>query len=59
MTSQRFYATTSVGQIHGRRMGSAAEPVVLLHRTPVDSSGFEAVLDFLAAAELDRVGCFT
>ena len=49
MTSQRFYATTSVGQIHGRRMGSAAEPVVLLHRTPVDSSGFEAVLDFLAA----------
>ena len=48
MKSQRFYATTAGGQIHGRRSGSGTEPVVLLHRTPVNSSGFEAVLDFLA-----------
>ncbi len=48
MTSQRLYAMTSAGQIHGRRRGNAAKPVVLLHRTPVDSSGFEAVLEFLA-----------
>lgn len=48
MTSLRFYAMTSGGQIHGRRTGGAAAPVVLLHRTPVDSSSFDAVLDFLA-----------
>lgn len=59
MTSQRFYAMTSAGQIHGRRMGSAAEPVLLLHRTPVDSSGFEAVLEFLAQHDQSAIALDT
>ncbi len=45
----RFYAQTSAGQIHGRRIAGEGPPVVLLHRTPVCSSGFERVLRFLAA----------
>ena len=45
---EKFYVPTSGGQIHGRRVGAAANPVVLLHRTPVNSSGFTAVLEMLA-----------
>lgn len=45
----KFYVPTSGGQIHGRRVAGAGDPVVLLHRTPVSSSGFEPVLRFLAA----------
>ncbi len=45
---ERFYAQTSAGQIHGRRIGAGDQPVVLLHRTPVSSAGFEPLLGFLA-----------
>lgn len=48
MSFERFYVSTSGGQIHGRRSGVGTAPVVLLHRTPVDSSGFDAVLGFLS-----------
>lgn len=47
---ERFYVATSGGQIHGRRIKGAGEPVVLLHRTPVSSAGFETVMRFLAGA---------
>lgn len=47
---QKFYAQTSAGQVHGRRIAGRGDPVVLLHRTPVSSAGFEPVLRFLARA---------
>jgi NADPH:quinone reductase-like Zn-dependent oxidoreductase/pimeloyl-ACP methyl ester carboxylesterase len=47
---EKFYATTSAGQVHGRRIPGAGVPVVLLHRTPVSSAGFVPVLRFLARA---------
>lgn len=45
---EKFYVATSSGQIHGRRIAGKAPPIVLLHRTPVSSAGFEPVLRFLA-----------
>lgn len=45
---RKFYADTSAGQVHGRRVGMGERPVVLLHRTPVSSAGFEPVMRFLA-----------
>jgi NADPH:quinone reductase-like Zn-dependent oxidoreductase/pimeloyl-ACP methyl ester carboxylesterase len=47
---EKFYAQTFGGQVHGRRIAGRGEPVVLLHRTPVSSAGFEPVLRFLARA---------
>lgn len=47
---EKFYASTSAGQVHGRRIAGRGVPVVLLHRTPVSSAGFEPVLRFLAHA---------
>jgi len=47
---ENFYAKTSGGQIHGRRVEGSGDPVVLLHRTPVSSAGFVPVLRFLARA---------
>ena len=47
---EKFYARTSGGQVHGRRVDGGGDPVVLLHRTPVSSAGFIAVLHFLARA---------
>ena len=47
---EKFYAPSSGGQIHGRRIVMPGAPVILLHRTPVCSSGFETVMRFLAAA---------
>lgn len=47
---ERFYSTSSGGQIHGRRIALDGAPVILLHRTPVCSSGFAPVMRFLAAA---------
>lgn len=49
MNPERFYVATSGGQIHGRRFGIGPDPVILLHRTPVDSSCFDAVSSFLNA----------
>lgn len=46
----KFYAATSGGQIHGRRTGGDGAPVVLLHRTPVSSAGFELLMHCLARA---------
>jgi NADPH:quinone reductase-like Zn-dependent oxidoreductase len=46
---EKFYARTSQGQVHGRRVDGSGEPVVPLHRTPVSSAGFVRVLRFLAA----------
>lgn len=59
MNSERFYVSTSGGQIHGRRSGNGTAPVVLLHRTPVDSSCFEDVLDFLADQEQSAIALDT
>jgi NADPH:quinone reductase-like Zn-dependent oxidoreductase/pimeloyl-ACP methyl ester carboxylesterase len=58
---EKFYARTSAGQVHGRRVPGGGDPVVLLHRTPVSSAGFDAVLRFLeragqAAVALDTPG---
>lgn len=58
---ERFYVTTSAGQVHGRRVDGNGDPVVLLHRTPVCSAGFETVLRDLsrrgqAAIALDTPG---
>lgn len=47
---QKFYAASSGGQIHGRRTAGDGVPVVLLHRTPVSSAGFEPVMHCLARA---------
>lgn len=47
---ENFYVTTSGGQIHGRRSGAGATPVILLHRTPVCSASFIAVMQFLERA---------
>ena len=47
---ENFYVPTSSGQIHGRRSGSGAAPVILLHRTPVCSSSFTHVMHFLERA---------
>lgn len=47
---EKFYVATSGGQIHGRKAGSGATPVVLLHRTPVCSAGFTRVMEFLERA---------
>jgi NADPH:quinone reductase-like Zn-dependent oxidoreductase/pimeloyl-ACP methyl ester carboxylesterase len=50
---EKFYVRTSGGQVHGRRVagdGGGGAPVVLLHRTPVSSAGFAAVLRFLGSA---------
>ena len=58
---EKFYATTTGGQIHGHRVRGNGSPVVLLHRTPVSSSGFGLVLRYLArsgqaAVALDTPG---
>jgi len=45
---RKFYMATNAGQIHGRRLGEGETPVVLLHRTPVTSAGFEPVMRMLA-----------
>jgi NADPH:quinone reductase-like Zn-dependent oxidoreductase/pimeloyl-ACP methyl ester carboxylesterase len=45
---EKFYVSTPSGQIHGRRVQGPDAPIILLHRTPVSSESFEAVLDFLA-----------
>jgi NADPH:quinone reductase-like Zn-dependent oxidoreductase/pimeloyl-ACP methyl ester carboxylesterase len=50
MMIEKFYAPSSGGQIHGRRIALHGAPVILLHRTPVCSSGFEPVMRFLSAA---------
>jgi NADPH:quinone reductase-like Zn-dependent oxidoreductase/pimeloyl-ACP methyl ester carboxylesterase len=50
---EKFYVTTSAGQIHGRRGPAHSQapadalPIVLLHRTPVDSASFERMMAFL------------
>jgi len=49
---EKFYVQTSGGQVHGRRVAGAGDPVLLLHRTPVSSEGFESVLHSLAAQGL-------
>ncbi|MFM2422325.1 MAG: alcohol dehydrogenase [Pseudomonadota bacterium] len=46
----KFYADTSGGQIHGRRSAANGIPVVLLHRTPISSAGYEPLMQFLNAA---------
>ncbi len=46
---EKFYVHTQGGQIHGRRVAGSGVPVVLLHRTPVSSSSFEPLLQFLAS----------
>lgn len=56
---RKFYADTSGGQIHGRRTGSSGVPVVLLHRTPVSSSGFEPAMRFLAQQGLPTIALDT
>lgn len=45
---QKFYTRCEAGQIHGRRIDGEGRPIVLLHRTPVNSSGFEVLMHFLA-----------
>ncbi|NBC37119.1 alpha/beta fold hydrolase [Novosphingobium sp. FSY-8] len=45
----KAYAATDAGQVHYRHVAGDGVPVVLLHRTPVCSSGFDAVLRFFAA----------
>ncbi len=45
---EKFYATTPAGQIHGRKVDGPGVPVILLHRTPVASGSFDAMLTFLA-----------
>lgn len=47
---ENFYVTTSVGQIHGRKLGVGATPFILLHRTPVSSCSFAHVMAFLEQA---------
>lgn len=61
MTSiRRGFADTPDGQIHYRAVEGPGTPVLLLHRTPVDSSSYEAMLRFLAgrraAIALDTPG---
>lgn len=56
---EKFYAATSGGQIHGRRLAGDGIPVVLLHRTPVSSSGFEAVMRYLGRAGLPTIALDT
>ncbi|WP_298333076.1 alpha/beta fold hydrolase, partial [Asticcacaulis sp.] len=55
----KFYAQTDAGQIHGRRVQGGSETVVLLHRTPVSSAGFEPVLCMLAEAGFSAVALDT
>ncbi len=55
----KFYAATSAGQIHGRRTESDGIPVVLLHRTPVSSAGFEPLMHFLESAGQSAVALDT
>ncbi|WP_285017460.1 alpha/beta fold hydrolase [Novosphingobium sp. fls2-241-R2A-195] len=54
------YARTGAGQIHFRSVDGPGIPLVLLHRTPVSSSSFDAMLDYLdgrnAAVALDTPG---
>lgn len=50
LASRKFYAAISAGQIHGRMIDGAGDPIVLLHRTPVSSSGFESMMRFLGKA---------
>ena len=56
----RGYADTPPGQVHWRRVDGPGDPVVLLHRTPVSSSSFDAMLGFMAgkvaAIALDTPG---
>ena len=47
MSMRKFYVSTAAGQVHGRRIAGPGAPVILLHRTPVDSSSFTKVLEFL------------
>ncbi|PHY19746.1 alpha/beta fold hydrolase [Caulobacter sp. BP25] len=57
---EKFYVSTAAGQIHGRRVSGPGAPIILLHRTPVSSESFEAVLEILdgrrAAIALDTPG---
>jgi NADPH:quinone reductase-like Zn-dependent oxidoreductase/pimeloyl-ACP methyl ester carboxylesterase len=54
------YADTPSGQVHFRRVNGPGAPIILFHRTPVDSASFEAVLNILAgeraAVALDTPG---
>ena len=45
---EKLYVPTSGGQIHARRTATADLPVILLHRTPVCSSSFVPVMQYLA-----------
>lgn len=45
---QKGYADTRFGQIHFRRAAGPGIPVILLHRTPVDSASFNRMLRLLA-----------
>lgn len=42
------YADIRAGQVHFRKVDGPGIPVILLHRTPVSSSSFDRMLDFLA-----------
>ncbi|MFY8095909.1 MAG: alpha/beta fold hydrolase [Niveispirillum sp.] len=55
----KFYAQTDAGQVHGRQVQGGGETVVLLHRTPVSSAGFEPVLCMLAEAGFSAVALDT
>lgn len=56
---QKFYAQCSAGQMHGRRIEGNGSPIVLLHRTPVNSSGFELLMQFLARENYDVIALDT
>lgn len=45
---EKGYAATLFGQMHFRRVAGPGRPVVLLHRTPVDSASFDRMLQQLA-----------
>jgi NADPH:quinone reductase-like Zn-dependent oxidoreductase/pimeloyl-ACP methyl ester carboxylesterase len=57
---RKAYVDTAAGQVHLRRVDGPGDPVILLHRTPVSSASFEAVLERLAgrraAIALDTPG---
>ncbi|SNS96965.1 MULTISPECIES: alpha/beta fold hydrolase [unclassified Azospirillum] len=55
----KLYAQTESGQVHGRRIQGSGETVVLLHRTPISSAGFEQVMRMLADAGFSAVALDT
>lgn len=56
---RKFYALCAAGQIHGRRITGGGRPIVLLHRTPVSSLGFEMLMQFLAQNDCDVIALDT